>query len=96
MNHFVYRLAALINEGELDIPRADADSTTVQEGMSILFGVASAVALLIVVILALRMVIARGNPQDFAKARDGIIYASIGLVICLTAFTIVSFVLNSV
>lgn len=96
MKYYLYKFASMISEGDLDIPRADTDSTTVRDGMSILFGIASAVALLIVVVLALRMVIARGNPQDFAKARDGIIYASIGLVICLTAFTIVSFVLGSV
>ena len=88
--------AAILEESSLNIPKADATTDRVQLGLQIFFGIAAAVALLIIAISALRMVIARGNSQDIVKARDAIVYASIGLAVTFTAFSIVTFVVNRV
>jgi hypothetical protein len=33
-----------------------------------------------------------GKPEELAKAKDSIIYAAVGIVVCILAVTIVSFV----
>ncbi|MDB5183209.1 MAG: hypothetical protein JWO47_993 [Candidatus Saccharibacteria bacterium] len=80
----------------LGLPRTQLTNPTLQKGIQTFLGIAAAVALLIIVISAFRMVISRGNPQDIAKARDAILYASIGLVITMIAFSIVTFVIGRV
>ncbi len=80
----------------LALPRTDLTNATLQKGIQTFLGVAAAVALLIIVISSLRMVISRGNAADIAKARDAIIYATVGLVITMVAFGIVTFVIGRV
>lgn len=89
------RFAQIVSENEINIPTSTTDNVVV-EGLQILFGIFAVVAVLIVAISAFRIVISRGNAQDVAKARDAIIYASIGLVISMSAFIIVAFVVESV
>ena len=90
-------LAAItIEEGDVNIPKGSATNNTVTDGMQIVFGIAAAVAVLIIAISALRIVISRGNSQDVSKARDAIIYAAIGLAVSMLAFTIVTFVVERI
>jgi len=89
------KLAAIIAPGELRIPKGGTD-TSLNIGMSIVFATAGAVALLIIVIAGLRMVLSQGNPESVSKARNTIIYAAIGLAVCVLGFSIVTFVLNNV
>lgn len=90
----IKNFAQAIPSDQINIPRAS--DTAVQTGLSIVTGIIAAVALLMVVISALRMVLARGNPDDFTKARNSVIYSVVGLVIALTAFTIVTFVVENI
>lgn len=87
-----------ISPGDIDVPKpaGGLNSNTVEQGLNIFFGIAAAVAVLIIAISAFRIIISRGNSQDVQKARDAIIYASIGLVITMTAFAIVTFVIGRV
>lgn len=64
--------------------------------LTIVFGVIAAVAVLMIVIAGFRLVMAQGNPQEIAKARNTIVYALIGLVVALTAEAIVAFALGKV
>lgn len=61
--------------------------------VSILIGVA---AILVLIISGIRMVTANGDSQGVARARSGILYALIGLIIAALAEAIVGFVLNKV
>lgn len=90
------RFAQTISPDDLDVPKGNVTSTTVTDGLQIIFGIFAAVAVLIIAISALRIVISRGNSQDVSKARDSIIFAAIGLVISMMAFTIVTFVVERV
>ncbi len=98
MKYMPRRFAALIEEGDINIPMPDDGLTSVriQDGLRVMFGIMAAVAVLIIAISALRIVLSRGNSQDVQKARDAIIYASIGLAISMSAFAIVTFVLGRV
>lgn len=90
------KIAQTINPGDLNIPKGEATGGTMQAGLQIFFGIAAAVAVLIIAVSALKIVISRGNSQDVTKARDAIIYASVGLVVCMVAFTIVTFVVERI
>ncbi len=91
----LFKFAAIISPNELRIPQGGTD-TSLKIGMSIVFATAGAVALLIIVIAGLRLVMSQGNPESVSKARNTIIYAAIGLAVCVLAFSIVTFVLDKV
>ncbi len=78
------------------LPVVSASSSQLQQILQIVFGIIAAVAVLVIVIAGLRFVIAQGNPQDIAKARNTIIYAVVGLLIAISAEVIVSLVLSNV
>jgi hypothetical protein len=61
-----------------------------------LFGFVGALSVLIIVIAGLRFILANGDPQNVARARNTIIYAAVGLAIAVSAEIIVTFVLNNV
>ncbi len=74
----------------------NADQSLVANIISIVSGVAGAVCLLIIVIAGLRYVISNGNPESITKSKNAIIYAAIGLVVSLSAYMIVRFVVSAI
>jgi uncharacterized membrane protein YidH (DUF202 family) len=86
--HMWYRFAQ--NQYIPPIPQVNTD-TSINKGLKIILAVAGAVAMLIIVIAGFRYTISQGDPQAVNKAKNTIIYAAIGLVICVTAFSIVTF-----
>lgn len=81
---------------ELGVPNNPLGVANLQSALQLVFGLAGAIAFIIVVLGGLKYVLSQGNPQETAKAKDTIMYALIGLVICLVAFTIVRFVIREV
>jgi hypothetical protein len=77
------------------LPHVAADKNTFTILTDTFFGLMGAISLLIVTISGFRYIIARGNSQDVAKAKNTILYALIGLVVSVLAVTIVNFVLGS-
>lgn len=77
-----------------DLPQPATNDATIAGVLNIVFGVMAAVALLIIVIAGLRYILSNGDPAGMAKAKGAIIYALIGLVISMSGFGIVTFVLK--
>lgn len=96
LTYIIKHLAQTIDPNDLNVPKGSVTNNTVTDGLQILFGIFAAVAVLIIAISALRIVISRGKSEDVSRARDAIIFASIGLVISMMAFTIVTFVVERV
>lgn len=91
----IFLKLAQINRGDLDntqLPTNTLEPSNLQDVLSLVFGIAAAIAFLIIVIAAFQYVLSQGNPQATAKAKNAIIYAFIGMIICITAFSIVRFV----
>ena len=63
--------------------------------LNIVFGIAGSLALLFIVIGGLRFILSQGDPNGVAQGKNTIIYALVGLVVTLTAYSIVTFVLNN-
>ncbi len=97
ITHRLIQLAQVdVPSGQLKIPKNNLTQNNITNGLQIFFGIAAAVAVLIIAISAFRIVISRGNSQDVQKSRDAIIYAAVGLVITMMGFTIVTFVIGKV
>ena len=82
------------NGCDTGLPRVAAGGTQVNQILQVVFGIIGGLALLFIIIGALRYTISAGDPQAAAKARSTIIYAAVGLVIAVSAEAIVTFVLS--
>ncbi len=77
------------------LPQVDPTSgSPVESILRIVFGLLGGIALIVIIISAIRLMTASGDPQAISKARDTLIYAAVGLAIAISAFTIVTFVVN--
>jgi hypothetical protein len=85
-------MATDVSAGSL--PQPQANQGEVSAILSIAFGIIGALALLIITISGLRYITSGGSPERTAKAKNGIIYAIVGLVIAISAEAIVHFVVN--
>lgn len=64
--------------------------------LGVVFGIVGALSLLVITISGFRYIISAGDPKRTAQAKEGIIYALIGLGVALTAESIVTFVIGRV
>jgi hypothetical protein len=85
-----------IGEDELDIPKTTVDDTTYLDLLELAFAILGAVAFLIIILAGVRFILSRGEPDKVTKARNTIIYAAIGLVLAVSAFTIVRFIAGAI
>lgn len=86
------KMAAIIDSGDLDIPKTEASAGSLQSILSTVFLLAGGIAVIFVIVGGLKYVLSTGDPSQTAKAKDTILYAIIGLVISLLAFVIVRLV----
>jgi hypothetical protein len=104
MVDILYRFATEVCAGDLPgapaacgagPPKSLASSSELATVFSILFGIIGALAFLMIVVSGLRYVLSAGSPEKISKAKNGIIYSLVGLIIALGAEAIVSFVVKS-
>ena len=72
------------------LPRATGDP--IKTALSVVFGIVGAIALLMIVLGGFRYITAHGDSNQVAQARNTILYALIGLLVSMAAFSIVTFV----
>jgi hypothetical protein len=95
MKQLFYYLAQIhIDPNEITVPKGDLTNPKLQVAWRVALGLAGAIAVLIITIAGFRYVVSAGDPQSAAKAKNAIIYTLVGLVVALSAFGIVSFVLT--
>ena len=87
-------IAAVIDTSGL--PNAQADSSKLNTIVNTVFGVVASIAVLMIVINGFRYIVAHGDSNATAQARNGILYALIGLVVTMAAFSIVTFVVKGI
>jgi uncharacterized membrane protein YidH (DUF202 family) len=84
-----------LEPNEIGVPQGDLGENNISNALRLVFGLAGGVALLIVTVAGFKYVLSQGNPQETAKAKNTILYALIGLVVCIMAFSIVGFVVGN-
>lgn len=92
-NNFAQTIEDVNNK--VQIPRQPLDSLAIQHGLQIFFGIAGGVALLIIVLSGLKYTLSRGDSNSIKTSKEAIIYALVGLVICMSGYSFVTFVLNN-
>lgn len=78
------------------LPKPATDSGRIVEFANVAISIFSAVAVLAIVFAGFRYIIAKGEPQALAQAKNIIIYALVGLAVCVMAFAIVNFLIGRV
>jgi hypothetical protein len=96
MQPLFYILATNISGGSLPKVDVSDNGSTIPTILGIAFGLAGGLALLMITVSGLRYILSAGDPQKAAKAREGIIYALVGLAIAIAAESIVYFVASQV
>lgn len=76
------------------LPKVNAGSLEIHQALTVFFGIAAVISVLMIVVGGLMFVTSGGNPQEVTKARETIIYAVVGLVVSLVAEALVAFVLG--
>lgn len=76
------------------LPQIGANSGSLETILTIVFGVVTGVAVIILVIQGIRFVLSQGEPEKSGQARRGVIYAAVGLVIVFMADVVVGFILG--
>jgi hypothetical protein len=77
-----------------NLPKPAATGATVTTVLGIVFGITASMALLIIVIAGFRYIVAHGDSNAVAQARNTILYAVIGLLVSMSAYAIVTFVIG--
>lgn len=87
-----------VDPGQLGLPptAVGSDSEVIANGLRLVFGLLGGIALIIVTLAGFKYVLSQGNPQETAKAKNTILYALVGLVVAITAFSIVTFVMDGI
>ena len=67
-----------------------------QDILNAVIGVAGTVSVVFIVVGGINYITAAGDTNKVKKAKDTILYACIGLIICALAFAIVNFVIISI
>lgn len=91
---YIFAQVSNPTKADLGLPDVAADQSFAQKIFAIVFGLAGAIAVLIIVIASLNIAKSSGNPEEIAKGKRTIIYALVGLAVALSAEIIVAFVLG--
>lgn len=100
--YYLAHIAAILDKSKLDIPKDGngdpiaLNGTTTERVLQMVFGVAGGVAMIMIIIGGFKYISSLGNPQNVAKAKDTILYAVIGLVVCIAGYAVVQFVVQGV
>jgi hypothetical protein len=93
----LYYLMAIIDTGNLpNNGNSDPTTNVITIVLNIVLAFTASISVLMIVIAGFRYVTAHGEPSAMAQARKTIIYSIIGLLVTMTAFAIVTFVVGGI
>jgi len=84
---------------QLQVPndlKNSAGQGQIDTAVNIFIAIAAVVAVLLIVWGGVKFITSKGDPGATAKARNTIIYAAVGLALCMLSFAIVQFVVGNV
>ena len=73
----------------------DNEGLTITNLFNLAFGILGGIALIMIVLQGIRYALSDGDPGKTTQARNGIIYAVVGIVVALTGASITNFVLEA-
>lgn len=70
--------------------------TVIQNILNAIIGIAGVVSVVFIVVGGIQYITSTGDPGKTKKAKDTILYALIGLIVCALSFAIVNFVISQI
>lgn len=93
MNVLYYLAAKIPAGGSTGIPKVDADSA-VNGVLNTVYFAAGMAAVIVIIISGIFYSISQGDASKIQRAKDGILYAVVGLVIVMLAFVLTNYVIG--
>lgn len=90
----LYYLAKAIISDTNNLPKPQTGQAQVDSIVKAVLGICGAIAVIFIVLGAIRYGTSQGDPSATRQAKETIIYALVGLVVVVMAFGLVQFVLN--
>lgn len=82
-----------LSASDVNIPKMDS-AQLVTNVLNLFYFIAGVVAVIVIIIAGFNMTVSGNNPSSVSKARNAIMYAVVGLIVVLLAFTITHFVIG--
>ena len=79
---------------ELGLPRVEANDTSLQSVFSAIFMITGALSVCFMIYGGISYALSAGDAQKAQKARESLIYSAVGLVISISAVTLITFVIG--
>ena len=89
----LFQLAAIIDTK--GFPKPVPNNNTIHTILAYVFALTATIAVLMIVIGGFRYITAGGDPNSTAQARKTVLYAVIGLLVTMAAYSIVTFVVGN-
>lgn len=96
IDKFILFAQAISDRSEIKLPNPSADSGQIGTVLSVVFMIAGATAVIVIIIGGIMYVTSAGDPQSTAKAKNTILYACIGLVVAILSNAIVALMLGKI
>ena len=97
IKHSIITLAqTLVDPNSVKVPKPAATGAQVNTILSVVFAIAGAVAVIVIIIAGISYLLSNGDAQKAARAKDAILYAVIGLAVAVLANIIVVFVIGKI
>ena len=93
MKETLYYVAAKIDPKDIGVEENQAGNA-VTGVLNTVYFATGIIAVIVVIISAIFYTISQGDPAKTKRAKDGILYSVVGIVIILSAFVITNFVLG--
>lgn len=92
LNKFVAEVVK-IDAGASNIPKLGAD-TIFSNGLNLIYFAVGFVAVIVIIISGFMYATSGGNAANITKAKNGLLYSIIGLVVVALAFVITQFIIG--
>jgi len=93
MKSLLYLAVSKINPGDVGVPKVEAD-TAINGILNTVYFAAGIIAVIVIIVSGFFYVASQGDASKIKRAKDGILYSVVGLVIVMSAFLITNFVIG--
>lgn len=90
----IYTIISQIDTSSL--PDVAATPEKLRVILQVGFGILGAIAAVVVTLTGIQYILSQGNPQETAKAQSALIYAAVGLAVCILAFSLTGLLISQV
>lgn len=87
-------LAGLAFETPSNIPKNSLSITTLNNVLGVVFALAGGIAVAFIIFGGIKYITSQGDAADVAKAKNTILYSIIGLVVVVSSYFLISYVIG--